>query len=170
MGYEPFLGEIQIWPINFAPKGWALCNGQLLAINQNQALFSLLGTYYGGNGQTNFALPDFRGRMPLHFGTQPGGPNYVLGQMGGETSHALTAAELPAHTHALTGISGSAASTLPGGNLLAGAPAYVTTAPDTSLSAASVSSVGGGQPHNNMPPALTLNFIIALQGIFPSRN
>ncbi len=162
---EPFLGEIRIMSFPFAPKGWALCNGQLLPINQNQALFSLLGTTYGGNGQTTFALPDLRTRVPIHMGT-----NHILGQAAGEKAHTLAVGELPAHTHALSanGADGTANTAL--GNLLAKSLANVYAAPQAlvAMNPATVQPVGGGQPHENMMPFLTLNFCIALQGIFPS--
>lgn len=152
---------------NFAPKGWALCNGQTLPINQNQALFSLLGTTYGGNGQTTFQLPNLQGRIPMHFG---GG--FALGQVGGETAHTVIINELPQHTHGVTASGNAAnASTAPGNFFANGnQPAY-NSAPNGSLMlASSVVSQGGNQPHNNMSPYLTLNFCIALQGIFPSRS
>ncbi|PTA68507.1 phage tail protein [Deinococcus arcticus] len=167
---EPFIGTIQICALPFAPRGWATCDGQLLPINQNQALFSILGTTYGGNGQTNFALPDLRGRVPMHWGTQGGLP-MNLGQAGGQATHTLTLAELPAHSHAL-GASASAGSTsLPAGALLASAPLYAAaSSPLTALANTTVGSAGGSQPHPNLPPLSTLNFVIALVGIFPSRN
>ena len=168
----PFLAEIKIVSFNFAPKGWALCNGQLLPINQNQALFALLGTTYGGNGQTTFALPDMRGRMPMHEGQ-----GHVLGERAGEEAHTITASELPQHVHVLQGSLASAnpggtVSNQPGNNLLSQATTdvYTTGAADTTLLPGSVTNVGGSQAHENRQPFLTLNFIIALQGIFPSRN
>jgi microcystin-dependent protein len=165
---EPFLSEIRIMSFNFAPKGWALCNGQLLPINQNQALFSLLGTTFGGDGRVNFALPDLRARTPIHVG---GG--HTLGERGGEQSHTLSTAELPTHTHVLSATSSNGTALVAAGNLLATAnvPAYL--APDNNLGAmnpASVTNVGGSQAHLNMQPFLTLSFAIALQGIFPSPN
>jgi microcystin-dependent protein len=165
---EPFLAEIKIVSFNYAPKGWALCNGQLLPINQNQALFALLGTTYGGNGQTTFALPDLRGRAPLHFGNL-----FSLGERGGEENHTVTLSELPAHSHAF------AANVFPntgepGGNVLAashpGLGNVYRAGANVAMDPAAVSSVGGSQAHTNMQPYLTLNFVIALQGIFPSRN
>lgn len=163
---EPFLSEIRLMSFAFPPKGWALCNGQLLPINQNQALFSLLGTTYGGDGRVNFALPDLRGRVPMHVG---GG--HSLGERAGQQSHTISIQELPAHMHILS------ASTQPGnalpavGNVLASA-SNVYRAPDnlTTLSPATVSSVGGTQAHSNMQPYLTVSFCIALQGIFPSQT
>lgn len=166
---DPFLGEIRWVAFGFAPKNWAQCNGQLLPINQNIALFSLLGTTYGGNGSTNFALPDMRGRAPLHVGS-----GYVLGQKGGTEAHTLTLAELPAHTHAVLADGREATAAVPGttthlAKTSAGTSAYGST-PNTSLAAGSVSSVGGGQPHTNLKPFIALTCIIALQGVFPSQN
>ncbi|WP_028102520.1 phage tail protein [Pseudoduganella violaceinigra] len=167
---DPYLAEIRLTSFSFAPKGWALCNGQLLPINQNQALFALLGTSYGGNGVTTFALPDMRGRAPAHVGQ-----GFGLGQQGGEASHTLLSSEMPAHTHRL-GISTAVSHQADPanrvlGNVEAGALNYyapldgsATLAPNT------VASAGGGQPHENMQPYLTINFIIALQGIFPSQS
>ena len=165
---EPFLSEIRIMSFEFAPKGWALCNGQLLPINQNQALFSLLGTTYGGDGRVNFALPDLRGRTPIHVG---GG--HTLGESGGEQAHTLSIAELPQHTHVVNGTSNAGTALIPSGNLLAkvNLPAY--RAPDANLVAmapGTVTNVGGSQAHLNMQPFLILSFCIALQGIFPSPN
>ena len=166
----PYLAEIRVTSFAFAPKGWAMCNGQLLAINQNQALFALLGTQYGGNGTTTFALPNLQGRAPMHFsGAQP------IGQAGGEEVHTLTAAEMPAHVHALRASGKAAASSSPNGGVLAapargGTPAYAAPANLVALNPAAVTAAGGGQPHENRPPFLAVNFIIALQGIFPSRN
>jgi microcystin-dependent protein len=162
----PFLGEIKIVPFNFAPKGWTFCNGSLLPINQNQALFALLGTTYGGNGITTFALPNLQGATPVHIGN-----GIVQGQTGGETSHTLTTAELASHTHTAVATPDAASSPLPAGNVWAqtGVPAY-GPAPNTSMTPPSIATVGGNQPHENTSPYLVLNFIIALQGIFPSRN
>jgi microcystin-dependent protein len=170
---EPFLSEIKIVSFNFPPKGWALCNGQFLPINQNQALFALLGTTYGGNGQTTFALPNFRGRMPLHVGN-----GHTLGETAGSTSVTISSQQLPTHTHQLTASglpasgAGNSASNQPSGRRLARATTdvYSDGTPSIAMHPSTVSSVGGSQPHNNMQPYLVLNFIIALQGIFPSRN
>ena len=168
---EPFLGEIRVVSFGFAPKGWAQCNGQLLPINQNQALFSILGTTYGGNGQTNFALPSLQGRAPTHFGA-----GMTQGAMGGEAQHTLTSVELPAHTHAMRAATDFANSALPAGAVPATKPRggrdiYAPPGGSvTALDPAAISAVGGSQPHENMQPYLTLNFVIALQGIFPSRN
>jgi microcystin-dependent protein len=163
---EPFLSEIRIMSFNFAPKGWALCNGQLLPINQNQALFSLLGTTFGGDGRVNFALPDQRARVPIHVGS-----GHTLGEKGGEQAHTLSISELPTHTHTLNANSGNATTPLTGGNLLAaGNNLYAPASNMTALSPTMVPNVGGSQPHLNMQPYLVLNFCIALQGIFPSPN
>jgi microcystin-dependent protein len=165
---EPFLSEIKLVSFNFAPKGWALCNGQLLPINQNQALFALLGTTYGGNGQTNFALPNLRGRVPIHFDS-----SHTLGEAAGSTAVTINIQQLPAHLHQLK----VAPVSTNGGivalnNVLGDAGSQVYTGPQqlVAMNPGTVSNVGGSQPHNNMMPYLVLNFIIALQGIFPSRN
>ena len=169
---EPFLAEIRIMSFSFPPKGWALCNGQLLPINQNQALFSLLGTTFGGDGRVNFALPDLRARTPIHVGS-----GHTLGEAGGEQAHTLSIAELPEHTHVLRASSrvGNSVNprTISGGNVFAQEPgnAYSPNPVSlTALNAGSVTNVGGSQAHLNMQPYLTLSFCIALQGIFPSPN
>jgi microcystin-dependent protein len=165
---EPFLAEIKIISWNFAPKGWALCNGQLLPINQNQALFSLLGTTYGGNGQTTFALPDFRGKVPIHVGA-----GFTQGQVGGQYSHTVTQSEMPAHTHILQGTNNIGTTQNPANSVILSKSVANSFGPGTNLvtmNAGSVPPVGGSQPHENKQPYLVLNFIIALQGIFPSRN
>ncbi len=166
----PYLAEIKVTSFGFAPRGWALCNGQLLPINQNQALFSLLGTQYGGDGRVNFALPNLQGRVPMHFS----GP-HPIGAPGGEEAHTLTAGEMPTHVHALRASGKVAASSSPNGGMLAavargGTPAYAAPGNLVALNPAAITRSGGGQPHENRPPYLTVNFIIALQGIFPSRN
>jgi microcystin-dependent protein len=165
---EPFLAEIKLVAYNFAQKGWASCNGQLLPINQNQALFSLLGTYYGGNGQTNFALPDLRGRTPIHMTS-----GFSIGQNGGEEAHTLSQAEMPAHTHVLAALTVDGTLRNPTGALPAVAHDEVYSTDYSQVSSAasqSCSAVGGSQPHSNMQPYLVLNFVIALQGIFPSQT
>jgi microcystin-dependent protein len=164
---EPFLSEIKIMSFNFPPKGWALCNGQFLPINQNQALFALLGTTYGGNGQTTFALPNLRGRVPIHFGS-----GHTLGEAVGTTSVTVNIQQLPTHTHALLASTTDGDVPVPTNTVLAATPAkiYGPAASLTTLNPINVTSVGGSQPHNNMMPYLTLNFVIALQGIFPSQN
>lgn len=163
---EPFLSEIRIMSFVFPPKGWALCNGQLLPINQNQALFSLLGTTFGGDGRVNFALPDLRSRTPIHVGD-----SHTLGERGGEQAHTLSISELPTHPHPLYGTTADGAALVPGGALLAKVANPLYHSPDGALQAmnqASVTFVGGSQAHLNMQPFLTLSFCIALQGIFPS--
>jgi len=163
---EPFLSEIRIMSFNFPPKGWALCNGQLLPINQNQALFSLLGTTYGGDGRVNFALPNLQGNTPIHVGN-----GYTLGEKGGEQSHTLSIAELPTHTHVLNASSTPANTNVPTGAYVASVNnAYTAPANLVALSSASLANAGGSQAHLNMQPFLVLNFCIALQGIFPSQN
>ena len=165
---EPFLAEIRIMSFSFTPRGWAFCNGQLLPINQNQALFSLLGTTYGGNGQTTFALPDLRGRTPIHTG---GG--ITLGQSAGQENHTLIITEMPGHTHPVAASTANGNTPVPTGAVLAADPAAMYAPPDANLVAlapGSVTPAGGSQAHNNMQPFLTLNFCIALQGIYPSRD
>lgn len=164
---EPFLSEVRIMSFEFAPKGWALCNGQLLPINQNQALFSLLGTTFGGDGRVNFALPDLRGRTPIHVGS-----GHTLGERGGEQAHTLSISELPTHTHVAQASSTAGNVPVPTNNVLATSPSNIYSGPTslTSLNAGSVLNVGGSQAHLNMQPFLTLNFCVALQGIFPSPN
>ncbi len=165
---EPFLSEIRIMSFGFAPAGWALCNGQLLPINQNQALFSLLGTTFGGDGRVNFGLPDLQGRTAIHVSN-----GHSLGERGGEQAHTLSIAELPTHVHGLMATSNDAAAAIPSGNLLSRqAPANPFTGPNNlaAMNAASLTNIGGSQAHLNMQPFLTLNFSIALQGIFPSQN
>lgn len=167
-GDTPFLSEIQIFAFNFPPRGWAACNGQLLAINQNQALFSLLGTTYGGNGVQTFGLPNLQGRVPTHIG---GG--LVQGQTGGEENHTLSISEMPVHTHQVSGTSATVTQTSPGGNLWANGglgKSYTTAAGNATMNAGSIGNAGGGQAHENRNPYLVLNMCIALQGVFPSRN
>jgi microcystin-dependent protein len=164
---EPFLSEIRIFSFNFAPKGWALSNGQLLPINQNQALFSLLGTTFGGDGRVNFALPDLRGRTPIHVGS-----GHTLGERGGEQAHTLSIAELPEHTHVAQASNNAATDTIPTASLVVsqGGEFEIFRPPDAlvAMKAGTITNVGGSQAHLNMQPFLTLNLCIALQGIFPS--
>lgn len=160
----PFIGEIRIMAFNFAPRSWALCNGQLLPINQNQALFALLGTTYGGNGTTNFALPNLQGRSPMGFGA-----SHPLGESSGEAAHTLTQNEIPQHLHELRGVSAPGTTFGPANGYFAAHRGGYAQALGTAL-AASSSAAGGSQPHENRPPYLGLNFCIALTGIFPSRN
>ena len=163
---EPFLGEIRLFSFNFPPKGWALCNGQFLPINQNQALFSLLGTMFGGNGQTTFALPDFRGRCGMHQGA-----GFIQGQAGGQISHTLTLSEMPQHLHGLQGSGENADAPLIAGSMLGSFNnGYRAVSSLVALGATSVANVGGSQPHENMSPFLVISFGIALIGIFPSQN
>lgn len=172
---EPFLAEVRIVGFNFAPRGWALCDGQILPINQNQSLYSLLGTTYGGDGRTTFALPDLRGRVPIHVGAS-NGTHHSEGQKGGEETHTLAANEMPQHTHPMQAAQppGANPAPVPNGKVLAQAPAtdpiYGDARNLVSLISSSIVNVGGGQAHNNMQPFLALNFCIALQGLFPSRN
>jgi microcystin-dependent protein len=164
---EPFLSEIRIMSFGFPPKGWALCDGQLLPINQNQALFSLLGTTYGGDGRVNFGLPDLRSRAPIHMGS-----GHTLGERGGEQGHTLSISEVPTHTHTAQGTSNNGTLLIAAGNLFAGSATQLYTTPQnlTALNPGTIASVGGSQAHLNMQPFLVLNFSIALQGIFPSQT
>jgi microcystin-dependent protein len=160
----PLMGELKLVSFNFAPQGWAMCNGQLLPINQNQALFSLLGTMYGGNGQTNFALPDLRGRVPLHVGQ-----GFLQGQSFGQEFHTVTASEMPAHNHFVNASTSSGNQADIG--IMAGlSEAYAGFSNVTTLNPATVTNLGGSQAHENRQPALVMNWIIALQGVFPSPN
>ena len=164
----PFLGEIKIISWNFPPKGWAFCNGQFLPINQNQALFSLLGTMYGGNGQTTFALPDFRGRAPMHVGS-----GFTQGQALGQSAHTVTISEMPAHTHFVQVSNTDATDSNPTGAVIlskAVANSYGAAANLSAMNPATIGNTGGSQAHENRQPFLVLNFVIALQGVFPSRN
>jgi microcystin-dependent protein len=161
----PYLAEIRIVSFNFAPKGWALCNGQSLPINQNQALFSILGTTYGGNGQTTFNLPNLQGRVPLHTGG-----SFLLGQSAGEDGHTLSGGEA-SHTHAALANPAVTDQASPAGHFWANAGlSNFANTPNTLMAATALSTVGGGQPHENRSPFLVLSFVIALAGIFPSRN
>ena len=175
---DPFIGQIMMFGGNFAPRGWAMCNGQLLDISQNAALFSILGTTYGGDGRTTFGLPDLRGRLPMHFGQGPGLSNHNLGQKGGAETVTLNESQLPGHNHGMAGSTSAATSRSPAGAFPASAfvdgvrTAVETygTSSDTTLNAGVITPSGGGQAHDNMPPFGVINFVIALQGIFPSRN
>lgn len=174
---EPFLAQIYMVGFNFAPRGWAFCNGQILSIAQNQALFSLLGTTYGGNGQTTFALPDLRGRAPIHFGNGAAGNSVTLGEKSGVESVTLLASEAPAHVHTIPATSQTCSTGVGTSNAASGRypavssrPLYADTPAGTMGGGPASGSAGSSQPHNNMQPFLTVNFIIALQGLFPSRN
>jgi microcystin-dependent protein len=171
---DPFVAEIRVFPFNFAPKGWAFCDGQLLPLSQNTALISLLGTTYGGNGKSNFALPDLQGRAPMHPGQGRGLSLHDLGETGGSDTVTLIESEIPAHPHALTASTSPGNQPVPGpNNSLArtqGATPYVAAANLVPMSDQALSPAGGDQPHNNMQPYLTFNFCIALQGVFPPRS
>jgi microcystin-dependent protein len=172
---DPFVAEIRIFPFNFAPKGWAFCDGQLLPISQNTALFSLLGTTYGGDGQSTFALPDMQGNAPMHPGQGPGLSLHDLGETGGSDTVTLLESEMPAHTHALMAAPNISLVKLPGPNVAMARSRNGNAYQDTqgnliAMNANAIGPTGGGQPHNNMQPYLTLNFNIALQGVFPPRT
>jgi microcystin-dependent protein len=178
---EPFVGQITLYPYDFPPLGWADCAGQILSIGQNTALFSLLGTNYGGNGTTNFALPDLQGRVGVNQGTGPGLSPYFVGENGGQETVTLQQAQSAAHSHSLNATTAHGASNAPAGNLLAAgitgagreantAGIYNAATPNATLTANSVANAGGGQPHNNIQPFLVLRYCIALQGVFPARS
>ena len=168
---EPFLAEVRIVGFNFAPRGWAFCDGQILPINQNQSLYSLLGTTYGGDGRTSFALPDLRGRTPIHVGRFNAGIDHRLGGKGGEETHTLSAAEMPQHKHVANASNDNATTVVATGNVLGRAlNLYEAPGTLTALRAGTLLNVGGGQAHNNMQPCIAVNFCIALRGLFPSRN
>ncbi len=170
---EAFVGEIRMFAGNFAPSGWALCDGQLLAISQNDALFSLIGTIYGGDGRTTFGLPDMRGRVPIHQGSGPGLTPRSIGTKAGAENHTLTANEMPSHAHALRGSSAPAGDTSPLGNVPAtasGANLYSDAAANAPMAGNMIVDSGGGQRHSNMMPTQCVNFIIALFGVYPSRT
>jgi microcystin-dependent protein len=169
---EPFVGEIRMFAGNFAPRNWAFCDGQLLAISQNQSLFSLLGTIYGGDGRTTFGLPDLRGRIPVHAGTGPGLSNRRIGSKSGSESVTVASTQLPSHTHPLQGSSGSATTPDPSGSVFArtSGDAYGSEFSASHMNSAAVSNSGGGQAHTNLMPSLTVSFIVALFGIYPSRT
>jgi len=169
---EPFLAEVRIVGFNFAPRGWAFCDGQILPINQNQSLYSLLGTTYGGDGRTTFALPDLRGRTPIHVGRSDGGSDHREGQKSGEETHTLSINEIPQHRHIMRATNSAAGSTDPANHVLAQATrdTYRDTTNLGNMGAGTLANTGGGQAHDNMQPYLALNFCIALQGLFPSRN
>ena len=170
---DPFVAEIRIFPFNFAPKGWAFCDGQILPLSQNTALFSLLGTTYGGDGKSNFALPDMQGNAPMHPGQGPGLSLHDLGETGGSETVSLLESEIPSHSHPLTASAADGISTSPANQMFAqgvGVSQWGTIAPNTQLADTALAPAGGDQPHNNLQPYLTLNFCIALQGVFPPRT
>lgn len=166
---EPFIAEVMVWGCNFAPRGWAQCNGQLLPIAQNTALFSLIGTTYGGDGRSTTALPNFQGRMPMHPGRGPGLTTRQLGQRGGTETVTLSEAQMPAHNHRLLASASTSGTSGPAGHSYPTGPFYADEK-DSTMHPNSVSNVGGGQAHNNMSPFLSLNICIALQGLYPSRS
>ena len=169
---DPFIGEIRLFAGNFAPNGWAFCSGQTMSIAQNTALFSLLGTTYGGNGQTTFVLPDLRGRVPVHQGNGPGLTPRTLGEVSGSEAITLTTSQIPAHSHALRASTAAASGSTPAGSLLGSTSvnSYDNASAGIAMAPGAIGMTGGAQPHENMAPTLTLNYIIALFGIFPSRN
>ena len=171
---DPFIGEIRMFGGNFAPRGWALCNGQLLAISQNTALFSLLGTSFGGDGVTTFALPDLRGRAPMHWGQGPGLTNRILGESAGEEAVTLLGTQIPPHNHTVAAVSGPGNAGSPPGGLWAASSSrdsiYSNASPDAQMNPQAIGGGGGSQPHDNMSPYLAVTFIIALEGIYPPRT
>jgi microcystin-dependent protein len=171
---DPFVAEIRIFPFNFPPKGWAFCDGQILPLSQNTALFSLLGTTYGGDGKSNFGLPNLQGNVPMHPGQGPGLSLHDLGEIGGSETHTLLESEIPSHSHALlaNAVAGDTNSPSPNVSLTrsANATAYQSTTNQSNVSLQPLSPAGGDQSHNNLMPYLTLNFCIALQGVFPPRT
>jgi len=179
---DPFIGEIRLFGFNFAPYGWAQCNGQILAISQNTALFSLLGTNFGGNGTSNFGLPNLQGMVPIDAGDGPGLTPFVVGETGGTTTCTLLTSQMPLHTHAITALPVNAAVTTPvtGSHLSQGHQGsrgasfairtYTTNAPGTTLNPSTVGPAGGSQPHNNIQPSLVMNWCIAMVGVFPARS
>jgi microcystin-dependent protein len=171
---NPFLAEIRIFPFNFAPKGWAFCNGQLMPISQNTALFSLLGTNYGGDGKSNFALPNIQGSAPMHPGQGPGLSLHDLGETGGSDTVTLLQSEMPAHSHGVTASNQQGTDQSPINEMFAGGVGgialYAAPGSITQLASNALTPAGGNQPHNNLMPYLTLNFCIALQGVFPARS
>ncbi len=169
---EPFVGEIRMFGGNFAPRGWALCDGQLLTVSQNDALFSLFGTIYGGDGRTTFGLPDLRGRVPIHMGQGPGLSSRSIGNKSGAENATVSSNQLAAHSHTLVASGDAASTTSPSAGVL-GTPTptpYSSNAPTVAMNASAIGSTGGGQSHVNMQPYLCVNFIVALVGIYPSRQ
>ncbi len=169
---SPYIGEIRMFAGNFAPVGWAFCQGQLMPISENDTLFNLIGTTYGGDGQNTFALPDLQSRVPMHMGTGPNGQSYVIGEMAGEEIVTLTANQIPAHSHVPQANSASGSQSSPSGNVWANSTnlPYSGNAPAAALAPQAIGSAGGSQPHDNMIPFLVINFIISLFGIFPTQN
>lgn len=168
---SPYVGEIRMFGGNFAPAGWAFCDGSLIAISENETLFNLIGTTYGGDGQNTFALPDLRGRLPVHMGTGSSGTTYIIGQNGGVESVTLTNNQIPSHNHAFLASTATGDQITPANNLPAASfqvTPYINDVPDASFAANSIGADGGSQPHDNMPPFLCVSFIISLFGVFPS--
>lgn len=170
---QPYVGELRIFAGNFAPAGWMFCEGQIIPISENETLFNLIGTTYGGDGQSTFALPDLRGRLPIHQGTRPGGSSYIMAENGGAEEVTLSVNQMPIHTHPMLGASGNGTQATARNNVLASSPLlklYSGEAADTAMAATSITSTGGNQPHTNVQPYLCVNYIISLFGIFPSPN
>jgi len=169
---SPFIGEIRMFGGNFAPAGWAFCNGQLMAISENDALFTLIGTTYGGDGQSTFGLPDLQGRLPMHMGTGPGLTTRTIGEMGGVESVTLTTNQIPVHTHVPLAVSTNGNQSTPQNGVWAGAPdsRYSSGAPNLAMNPSLVGAAGGSQPHDNLMPFLAISFIISLFGVFPTQN
>lgn len=167
----PYVGEIRMFAGNFAPEGWALCQGQLLSIAENETLFQLIGTTYGGDGETTFALPNLQSRLPIHQGTGPSGSTFPIGEMGGAETVTLTVQQIPVHNHSLVAATDAGSTTNPAHNLLArGGSTYIQGGADAALNAGTVSPAGGSQPHDNRQPYLCINFIISLFGLFPTQS
>lgn len=172
---QPFVGECRLVGFNFAPVGWMTCQGQILPISENETLFNLIGTTYGGDGQQTFALPDLQGRAPIHLGTGPGSVTFTIGEKAGVEQVTLTTQQIPAHSHTLTGSKGNGNSNFPQANVLAANPTfvYVTTGPpipNKAMNPAAITNVGGSQPHDNLQPFLVMTWVISLFGIFPSQT
>ncbi len=170
---QPYIGELRMFAGNFPPNGWMFCEGQLLPIAENDVLFTLIGTTYGGDGETTFGLPDLRGRIPVHQGTGPGGTSYIMGQTGGTETVTLTSQQIPSHSHPLLASTVSGNQISPQNHVPANSPNiayYINDPPDGNMSASAIGQVGGSQPHNNVQPFLCINFIISLFGIFPSQT
>ncbi len=170
---EPFVGEVRLFAGNFAPSGWAFCDGQLVPISENETLFNLIGTTYGGDGQNTFALPDLRGRVPVHQGSNGQSGSYVIGQQGGVETATLTAAQMPQHTHAMLASTTAASSVHAAADVLGSSATmnlYGAGAPNMAMDPNAISQLGGGQPHENMPPYVALNYIVSFFGVFPSQN